>query len=324
MSQGIYKIKQLRLIISKGPLLHPHHSSLIPIIDDFSMNLPRDITPMVLTRHYIIPSERYIEGHYSRALTAHLSAIIPLLPDPSRSSDTLNTLASSVDTIKGKHAPNSNSRGKSNQDGGVNFLPNIPAINMNMDMRKWNWPGYLTFGKGGSSKNGSEKNSKDTREQSPAEASTSAPRVELRQVEVDFNAEALEDAISSDSMSILSKDRYGQPNTDEEASIKSSSLNSEQQSTSDDEDSVTGELSVDSTSPVSPLLFSEHTEDTPPPSPPPIPEFSTIQLYTAPSNDPTATRRVAINYLIVGLSSKYTSIEYETRLIHRETHLCWR
>ncbi len=62
----------------------------------------------------------------------------------------------------------------------------MPTINMNMDMRKWNWPGYLTFGKGGSSKNGSEKNSKDTREQSPVEASTSAPRVELRQVEVDF------------------------------------------------------------------------------------------------------------------------------------------
>ncbi|KJA28021.1 hypothetical protein HYPSUDRAFT_34294 [Hypholoma sublateritium FD-334 SS-4] len=281
-----------------GPLLHPHYSSLIPIIDDFSMNLPRAITPMVLTRHYIIPSERYIEGRYSQALAAHLSAMIPLVPDPSRSSDTLNTLASSVDTIKGKYAPNSNSRGQSSQDGGVNFLPNMPTINMNMDMRKWNWPGYLTFGKGSSSKNALEKDPKDKTEQPPAEATTSAPRTELRQVEVDFNAEALEDAISSDSMSILSKDRYGQTNTAEDAHVESSSPKSEHGSTSDDGDSVTGELSLDSSSPVSPLLFSELTEETPPPSPPPIPEFSTIQLYAAPSNDPTATRKVTINYLI--------------------------
>lgn len=326
MSRNAHRFKQHHLIGSKGPLLHPHYSSLISIIDDFSMNVPREITPMVLTRHYIIPSERYIEGRYSQALAAHLSAIIPLLPDLSRSSDTLNTLASSVDTIKGRHAPNSNSRGQSNQDGGVNFLPGMPTINMNMDMRKWNWPGYLTFGKGGSSKNASEKDLKDKMEQPPAEASTSAPRIELRQVEVDFNAEALEDAISSDSMSMLSKDRYDQTNTVEDPRVEPSSPNSEHESTSDDGDSVTGELSLDSSSPVSPLLFSELAEETPPPSPspPPLPEFSTIQLYAAPPDDPTATKRVIINYLIVGRHfCQYASIESESRLICRETHSCW-
>lgn len=173
---------------------------------------------MLLTRRYIIPSERYIEGYYSPALPTHLSVLIPPPLHQSHSSDTLNTLASSVDTIKGKQSQPS-------QDDGGHFLTNMPTINMNMDMRKWNWPGYLTFGKPSPSKSSSGSNAAEKKEEPQEEVSDF--RAELRQVEVAVNTEDLEDAISSDSMSMISKDPNGHLNYQLQSTSQGSGVVSE-------------------------------------------------------------------------------------------------
>ncbi|KAF9482584.1 hypothetical protein BDN70DRAFT_801285 [Pholiota conissans] len=279
-----------------GPLLHPHFSSLIPTIDEFSENFSHGVTPVVLTRRHIIPSQRYIAKHYSPALAAHLSSLIPPPVDPSRSSDTLNTLASSVDTIRGKQIAKGNAKGSSSHptaDGGINFLNTIPTINMNMDMRKWNW-GYLTFGKGQSSKT----SEKDVKEKSPnASLPKASPQQETAsQVEVEVNAEALEDAISSDSMSVLLKDA----NHKSDNEPKSIPENPVEESSAAKENSRPPELVLESSASLTSFTtghLRDNAEETPPPSPPPLPEFTMTKLLVAKSDDPTATRRVSIHYL---------------------------
>lgn len=170
---------------------------------------------------------------------------------------------------------------------------------MNMDMRKWNW-GYLTFGKGQPSKNAGENDVKEKKEDEVPLAEDPPHPETARQLEVEVNTEALEDAISSDSMSILSKDRNGRVDND----APSLPENSDQDGSTDIED-VPRELVLESSASTSSSLtglFNEPTEDTPPPSPPPLPEFTMTKLHIAPYQDPTTTRRVTIHYLIVRYS----------------------
>ncbi|KAF8966338.1 hypothetical protein BDZ97DRAFT_1809094 [Flammula alnicola] len=308
-----------------GPLLHPCFSSLIPIVDEFSSSLSPDTTPVVLTRLHIIPSERYIEGRYPAALAAHLSSMIPPRISASRSSDTLNTLASSVDTIRGKRPPEASSKGSSNADGGVNFL-GMPAINMNMDMRKWNWPGYLTFGKGNSSKSSPDQSSTSTSEEKkeePLPAPDTIPR-EPSQVEVEVNTEALEDAIASDSLSIASKDRNGL--TDSEGATDASPPPDarETDTASNGDGPIARDFALESPKAMTSSrseIFSNHTEDTPPPSPPPFPEFAMTKLHLAPYQDPTVTRRVTISYLIVVHPFFFLEPSFDVYVDHLESEL---
>jgi hypothetical protein len=257
----------------------------------------------VLARRLIIPSQRYIENHYSPALAEHLSSLIPPPIDPSHSSDTLNTLASSVDTIRGKQISNAYVKGsssRSNPEGGINFLNNMPTLNMNMDMRKWNW-GYLTFGKGQPPKNAGERDVKEKKgDEVPLPEDPPHPET-AKQLEVEVNTEALEDAISSDSMSILSKDRNARVDND----APSLPENSDPDGSTNIED-VPRELVLESSVSTSSSLaglFNEPTEETPPPSPPPLLEFTMTKVHIAPYQDPTATGRVTIHYLIVSFSS---------------------
>ncbi|PPQ69776.1 hypothetical protein CVT25_009760 [Psilocybe cyanescens] len=282
-----------------GPLLHPLFSSLVPLIDKFSERLS-ELTPVVLSRQHIIPSGRYTEGRYPTVLATHLSSMIPPAIEPSRSSDMLDTLASSVDTIRDKRSLDVNVKGTSSNshtnDGGT-FL-GIPAMNMNMDIKKWNWPGYLTFGKGDKAIPSYEKSSNSlSGKDKEVPPSIFPEEQEESRLQVEVNTSDLEDAISSNSVSTTS----GTRNQSDTAGMKDTSTSTEaiQKNASEIPFSTTNPNDITTVN-----LFSLPTpdpeEDLPPspPSPPPLPEFSLTRLNLAPPHDPTNTRKTTIYYLI--------------------------
>jgi len=283
------------LTSSIGPQLHPHLSSLSPFIDDFADDLSSMMTLAVISRSHVIPSNRFSERRYPPSLVAHLASIIPPWLEPSASSDTVNTLASSVDTIRAR-IPQDPKAPSSSQPGGT-FL-GMPAMNVNMDMRKWNW-GVLTFGKGATAKPSAQTStslSEKSKEKTLADVN---PSLEVAHTEVEVNTDDLQDAISSDANSVRSESRASPesrdvpPITGEASPVEGHPLvvftdpNPDQHKVR-----ALSTGSIPTTIPV---------EETPPPSPPPLPEFSTTRVHLAPSRDSVATRRVSVHYLIVSI-----------------------
>ena len=205
-----------------------------------------------------------------------------MVPPRRDTSDPLDALHSSVDTLKGRDTLG-HDRNLKDSDASSTFL-GIPA----MDMRKWNWPGYLTFGRSNGSKQGPDKVAAPT-----SEKEKTITEQEISHVEVEVNASALEDAISSDSLSVSrllthpegqGEDRHESPNN-----INGDDL------------------------PTSPYLTTAGSapdvDDPPsPPSPPSLPEFSMTRLHLAPLHSPTSTAPVTIHYFIVSMSACFPTL----------------
>jgi len=209
-----------------------------------------------------------------------------MIPTPSNGPGPMNTLAASVETIKeGTYANSTTGSAKTLKP--TTFL-GMPSMNVKMDMRKWNWPGYLSFGKGGSTKPSIENLTSISVDAEKEKVKDPIHKEqEPSQVEVPVNADALHDAIASDSISILQ---------DQAISIR------EEGRLSPSPDQV-NELTMkdfpdDANHDEEPLLAIISREETPPLTPP-LPEFSYTRLHLASWNNPTDTRRVSIHYLVV-------------------------
>ena len=214
----------------------------------------------------------------------HLLGMIPPCRDPS---DALDALNSSVDTLKCRDTPGHNPNLK-DSDASSTFL-GMPAMGVNMDMRKWNWPGYLTFGRSNGPKQGSDKIAAPT-----SEKEKTITGQEISHVEVEVNASALEDAISSDSLSVsqllVHPERQGEDHHETPNNINGDDL------------------------PTSPSLTTPGSApdiDGPPPlapSPPPLPEFSMTRLHLAPLHNPMSTAPMTIHYFIVSMSACFPTL----------------
>jgi hypothetical protein len=266
--------------VSLGSLLHPSSSRLIPLVDEFSDNLSANIIPVVLTFPYVIPSTRYTDRRYSASLAMHLLGMVP------HPSDDLDALNSSVDTLKGRDTPGHNPNTK-DSDASSTFL-GMPAVNM--DMRKWNWSGYLNFGRGNGSKREPDSIAAPT-----SEKEKTITGQENSHVEVEINASALEDAISSDALSV-------------------SRLPIHPEGRGEDQHETSNYINRDDfqTSPSPPLTTAGSAPDIdgppPPPSPPLLPEFSMTRLHLAPFHSPTFTAPVTIHYFIVSMSACFPTL----------------
>ena len=157
-------------------------------------------------------------------------------------------------------------------------------MGMNMDMRKWNWPGYLTFGKGNGPKRESDKMPIPISDKEDAVVDQG-----ISHVEVEVSASALEDAISSDSLSISRLLTHTEEAQRETPNIKGD------------------DLPTSPPSPLSTTRFAPDIDDLPPspPSPPPLPEFSMTRLHLAPLNSPMSTAPVTIHYFIVSMLADF-------------------
>lgn len=171
-------------------------------------------------------------------------------------------------------------------------------MNVDMDIRKWNWPGYLTFGRGTSKRPGLDDNKKLPTAASELESG------DARSTIVEVDTDALEDAISSDNTSITSSstpsdgpvvheatDVISGPKDDQVAAENSNEteqppINIEQLQTS---------INVD---PVSP------TSSTPPsglgsPSQTPSLQFASTTVYLSDPDNPLLTLRQKVYYVLV-------------------------
>ncbi|KAG2011842.1 hypothetical protein CC2G_011910 [Coprinopsis cinerea AmutBmut pab1-1] len=188
------------ILTTLGTPLHPYFSILIPLLDGYCSLLPEHVIPAMFINPYIIPSSRYTAEWFPIPLVQHLLSVIPPPTPPTVEEN----LSESVDTIRGSD-PDS----KSTDNG--------PGILDVMDVRKWNWPGYLTFGKN-SSKSSSppaqeEEAKANEEDSSPGETTPEStvasvqedPRREESNTQVEVDPSALEDALSSDGISISSK-----------------------------------------------------------------------------------------------------------------------
>ncbi len=278
-----------------GPSLHPLFSSLSHLINDFNSSLSTT-TAVVLSRLHVIPSARYTQGRYPAALARHLSFTIP---PPSATFGTMNFLSGSVETIRGKGPEDfqlATSSSKAAEVGKNTFLGT-----MTMDMRKWNWPDYLTFGKGNLTRPSSERSTFSESEKNKEEELV--PPVHLQvpsQVEVEVNANDLQDAIVSDSISLTLQGRHPSPHeeTKDLSPDHVDGLHDEPNGSSiRDFTDVNSTHDQESFSMKSTLAHQR--EETLPLTPSPLPEFTLTRLHLAPWDKPTETQQVSIHYLIV-------------------------
>ena len=203
---------------------------------------------------------------------------------PRRDPSDADALHSSVDTLKGRDTPGQNHNPK-DSDASSTFL-GMPAVSM--DMRKWNWPGYLTFGRGNGSKQGP-----NTIAAPASEKEKTITERQISHVEVEVNASALEDAISSDSLSV-------------------SRLLTHPEGQGGDQREISNNINGDDlpTSPSPPLTTAGSAPDIigPPLSPLPLPEFSMTRLHLAPLHSPASTAPVTIHYFIVSMSARFPTL----------------
>ena len=243
------------------------------------------------------------------------------LPSP----DALN---SSADTLKCRETPGHNLNRK--DLGASSTFPGIPAVGVNMDTRTWSWPGYLTFGKGNGSKGGPDKGVILA-----SEKEKTINEQMISHVEVEVNASALEDAISSDSLSVSRSSIHSEGQGEAQYETTTNSINGDDSSTSSSSPVITtwSAPDVDSlppslpsppslpflmtrlhdlpTSPSSPVTTAEPDVDGLPPSAPStpqLPEFSMTRLHLAPLHSPTSTRPVTIHYFIVSMSVYFSTL----------------
>ncbi|KAF9460520.1 hypothetical protein BDZ94DRAFT_1265778 [Collybia nuda] len=182
-----------------GNSLHPRFRSLTPILDKYAPDLPSGSTSVVLSPPYVIPSSSYTNMQYPTLLARHLFSLIPRNHTP-----TSNSADVSDGTIKAKSTPGLDNPGGQEpltaQEPPSSTFLGIPAVSVGveMDVRKWNWPGYLTFGRGSNRRSGPEdkgKLSTSVDQPGPEDSRTTVANVDTS---------ALEDAMSSDNKSVLS------------------------------------------------------------------------------------------------------------------------
>jgi hypothetical protein len=187
----------IKLIVSGTPL-HPRYQELTRALDSLSEKLPSHHAPCVLVPPYIIPSTRYTEYLCPPALPRHLLSYFAGSAHPSQQEgddDNISHVGTGSASLASASAPSGTS--KSAAIGGLSTMsmPNMGITMEAMDIRKWNWPGYLTFGKGPSGKASGDAAHKDKDAGTQSEY-VARELLHVQQAEVD--QVSLQDAVDSD------------------------------------------------------------------------------------------------------------------------------
>ena len=262
--------------------MHPSFRSLAPLLDALSSELPGGTLPVLLSPPYVVPSSQYTAEEYSSSLSRHLLSLIP------PASPALNDIAPSHDrdaTVTSKGTDPALLNGKDppkGPDSAALFL-GMPAVNLNVT--KWNWSGYMSFGRGMGKKNSSgEKNPIPA---SFTELPEDAPVGPAPEVVVD--KDALEDAISEhisitvpDPLDEHAKHTSDVPTLDDVDPPEPNGFQTSHERIPADSGSASPVDSVTSA----------------PPEPPQL-EFSSTRVYLAKSNDPLITVPQKVFYLLV-------------------------
>lgn len=162
--------RPIELFLFLGTPTHPFYQKLLPTLDRWTSSQPAGIATIVLAPPCVIPSTRYVRAKYPAALPRHLLSVIshgslatprafrkPPIPrfGPTSPAQTQNGRQDGDDNSVPPRSRSDTMRDPSTKSG--NAFLGIPNVNFHvnmqaMDVRKWHWPGYMTFGKGGAKK----------------------------------------------------------------------------------------------------------------------------------------------------------------------------
>ncbi|KAH7105774.1 hypothetical protein BKA62DRAFT_766240 [Auriculariales sp. MPI-PUGE-AT-0066] len=132
-----------------GMQVHPMSKSLMPLIDGYTTHLPPDVLAIVATQTHVVPSST--SPPVPPALLRYLMSVSP----------SYEAAAIGKQPTKRRSRTNVRPPGGqgANKTGSLNFLNTLsmptmsmpsmtmPSVNMGaMDVTRWNWSGYLSFG----------------------------------------------------------------------------------------------------------------------------------------------------------------------------------
>ncbi|KAJ7574395.1 hypothetical protein C8J56DRAFT_979519 [Mycena floridula] len=161
--------------------LHPLHRDVLSELDAFSSEISQTAAAIVVTPNHIIPSSRYLDARYPSALPPYLMTfLVPPQETPRPPSSSLD------DTVKQKRPPDPSA----DSDSAKTFL-SMPSV----DVGKWNWPGYLTFGK--------SPGKKPSRQSLDVVSNGTMPERAQPQMDAQFDQSALEDAMFDQTPPVL-------------------------------------------------------------------------------------------------------------------------
>ncbi|OCH87382.1 hypothetical protein OBBRIDRAFT_796262 [Obba rivulosa] len=130
-----------------GEPLHPLSRVATPLLDRYSSAISDDLCVFALKPPYVIPSSKFSTSRYPRLLPHYVMSRIPPPTVPAEADADASKVATSTSGAAAGQEDGKSSEA-SRATSPSSFLA-MPSMNLSMDMRglKWNWPGYLTFGK---------------------------------------------------------------------------------------------------------------------------------------------------------------------------------
>lgn len=194
-----------------------------------------DAIPFLVSPPCLIPSVRFNALKAPSSLPRHLMSILP--SNKTAQPENVTKVGQESDTIKASGPSPTKQTGNGDiQASGFLAMPNVtmpamtmPNVNLNMDVRKWTWPGYLTFGKTSGKVAKPSKSLGDEKATPDPSPAVEPPEGIDRQVNVSVDAQSLEEAMSSDGVVSSQDDRIqaiASPETD--SSVPSSTAAAEE------------------------------------------------------------------------------------------------
>ncbi|KAG5649611.1 hypothetical protein H0H81_002856 [Sphagnurus paluster] len=273
-----------------GIELHPSFRTLVPLLEDYSHHLPTRASSILIQPPYAVPSSQYYSTKYPTSIPRQLVSIIP--PTPPASQDHSHEPTSKGRPPSDKEGSKVKDSSKGEPPSGVTFL-GMPKVNMHvsMDVRKWGWPGYLTFGKGGTKRPNFEQSEQEV---APATESDEVKAAEsLSREVIRLDKGALDDAISEEA-SITDKALDVSSSSD----IVDLSRISELEPIEEISDSAKNQDAIhDSTDRANSNLTFVPGSSSPTPEAPP-PSFSAIHVHLADPENPLLTVRQKLFYIL--------------------------
>lgn len=270
----------------------------MPLIDVFEDKLPPHYFPIILVSSCIVASKSTpwqcppaLVRHLVRvfeARTAHTRRVSTSVNAPDRDPP---------EDSQGPVASRNHARAPSKVFLGIPTL----SINANIDVRKWNWTNYLTLGIGGSS---SSSKREDVATEGKAQEGTTGtekpPEIDQAQdtrigLGAIVDAQALKDALSSQTNAIITGNGDDNESRTSEASVEANNRRGPDPTLPVSSDVQTQELKPLTNRAVP--VFTSVTDQAPSKLPSSLP-FSELRVHLS-NEDPTDTRRRIIRYLCV-------------------------
>jgi hypothetical protein len=317
---SFHNLNQLTLRVTGVPL-HPLYKSIGPLLDDFILEhrFLKNRAPFVLALRHLIPSADYSTHPPPPALPLYIRSRLHVTLTPPPSSTPSEPSSATSKPGADIFSSSMNVTREAMEATGHAFV----AIGASMDVRKWSWPGYLTFHKGVPPKNVAQDEPIDEKkgpEETPAGevaadsvAGESVPPHPETGLRGEVDRESLHEAMSTSGREPFHENA---PLQEENPLATADDLTPQPEAAIADGDvtlPTTNEYSQDEqepsppASPSTPIIHPPGSTSPPSPSssqgtlPAPVlpPSFRSFSLHISPHEDPLATIPNRVFYITV-------------------------